>query len=156
MLTPVPERLSRPGPSFARERAVRVRDRSFRAGMARPTSTDDGWWLTVLWVIDDDEVISFREVAPLAGPPAGPPLLRLGPSFAGSLSGMILEENGRLATRLNVVSAPDDEARPWLAPLAIRAAFRWDPVRIAAMSANELADQVLDGFGRSVEGLTRP
>jgi hypothetical protein len=69
---------------------------------------------------------------------------------------MILEENGRLAMRLNVVAAPGDEARPWLAPLAIRAAFRWDPVRIAAMSANELADQVLEGFGRSVEGLSRP
>jgi hypothetical protein len=156
MLRYVSARLPRPGPSFASERALRVRERTYQAGMSQPTSTDDGWWLAVLWVTDDDGVISFRDVAPLAGPPAGPPLLRLGPAFAGSLSGMIVEENGRLAMRLNVVSPPDDEGRPWLCPLAIRAAFRWDPVRIAAMSANELAEQVLDGFRRSVEGLARP
>jgi hypothetical protein len=135
---------------------VRIRDHSLRAGMSRPTTTDDGWWLTVLWIADDDGVVSFRDAAPVAGPPTGPPLLRLGPAFAGSLSGMILEENGRLAMRLNVVAPPDDEARPWLCPLAIRAAFRWDPVRIAAMSGNELAEQVLGGFVRSVEGLARP
>jgi len=156
MLAWMPDRLPSPGPSFVREQDVRVGERRLRAGMARPTTTDDNWWLAVLWVIDDQGVISFADVAPGAGPPPGPPLLRLGPALAGSLSGMIAEENGRLAMRLNVVAPPDDPARPWRCALAIRAAFRWDPVRIAAVSANELAEQVLSGFRRSVEGLARP
>src|SRR6266550_2022571 len=120
MLAWMPDRLPSPGPSFVREQDVRVGDRHLRAGMARPTTTDDNWWLAVLWVIDDQGVISFADVAPAAGPPPGPPLLRFG------------------------------------CALAIRSAFRWDPVRIAAMSANDLAEQVLSGFRRSVEGLTRP
>ncbi len=119
-------------------------------------TTDDGWWLALLWVTDDDGVISFRQVAPAAGPPPEPPLLRLGPAISGALSGMILEENGRLSVRLNVVAPPDDPARPWLCPLAVRAGFRWEPMRAATMRSNEIAEMVLAAFRRSIEGLSRP
>ena len=64
--------------------------------MGRPTTLDDGWWLAILWVADDDGVVSFRDVAPAAGPPPEPPLARLGPALSGALSGFILEDGGRL------------------------------------------------------------
>ena len=48
--------------------------------MARPSDAPDGWWLAVVWVADDDGVVSFRDVAPDAGPPPDPPLGRLGPA----------------------------------------------------------------------------
>ena len=152
----MPERLPPPGPSFLREHELTVRDRRLIAGMSRPTTTDDGWWLAILWVADDDGVVVFRDLAPAAGPPADPPLARLGPSLAGSLSGMILEEAGRLSIRIATVVPPDDPNRPWKVPAAVRAAFKWEPMRAAAMRPNELADAVLAGFRRSVEGLSRP
>lgn len=152
----MPDRLPPPGPSFLREHELHVRDRRLLAGMSRPTTTDDGWWLAILWVADDDGVVVFRDLAPAAGPPADPPLVRLGPSFAGSLSGMILEEAGRLSIRIATVVAPDDPGRPWKVPAAVRAAFKWEPMRAAAMRPNELADAVLAGFRRSIEGLSRP
>lgn len=124
--------------------------------MGRPMTTDDGWWLAILWVADDEGIISFRQVAPAAGPPPEPPLLRLGPAMSGALSGMILEENGRLSVRLNVVAPPDDASRPWLSPLAIRAGFKWEPMRAATMRPNEIAEMVLAAFRRSIEGLSRP
>lgn len=151
----MPDRLPAPGPSFLREHEVRIGDRMLRAGMSRPTSGPDDWWLAVLWVADDEGVVSFTAVAPDAGPPPEPPLLRLGPALAGSLSGLILEENGRLAIRLSPVSPPDDPTRPWRCPLAVRAAFKWEPVRAAATPPPELAEMVLAGFRRSVEGLHR-
>jgi hypothetical protein len=124
--------------------------------MAKPTTGPDDWWLGVLWVSDDDGVVSFRDVAPAAGPPPEPPLLRLGPSLAGALSGLILEEDGRLAIRLTPVVAPDDPARPWRCPLAVRAAFRFEPALVQTIRPNELAEQVLSGFRRAVESLHRP
>jgi hypothetical protein len=139
-----------------REHEVRVGAHRFRAGMTRPSDAPDGWWLTVLWVADDEGVVSFRDVAPSAGPPPDPPLARLGPSVAGALSGLILEDAGRLQLRLGVVVPPDDPTRPWRGPLAIRAAFRFEPARAATMRANELAETVLVGFRRAVEGLGRP
>jgi hypothetical protein len=98
----------------------------------------------------------MRDLASPAGPPADPPLARLGPSFAGALSGMILEEAGRLSIRLATVIPADDASRPWRVPAAIRAAFKWEPMRAAAMRPNELAETVLAGFRRSIEGLSRP
>ncbi len=124
--------------------------------MSRPTTTDDGWWLAILWVVDDDGVVAIRDLAPAAGPPAEPPLARLGPSLAGALSGMILEEAGRLSIRLATVVPADDPTRPWRVPAAIRAGFKFEPMRAAAMRPNELAEAVLAGFRRSVEGLARP
>lgn len=151
----MPERLSPPAPSYIREREVRVGDRRYRAGMSRPTILDDGWWLVILWVADEGGVISFREVAATAGPPPDPPLARLGPAFSGSLSGLILEEDGRLSIRLAQVAEADDPRKPWLSPLAVRAAFRWEPMRAASMRPNELAEAVLAGFVRSVATLAR-
>jgi hypothetical protein len=123
--------------------------------MSRPT-TDDDWWLAIFWVTDADGVVSFRDLAPAGGPPPDPPLSRLGPALAGSLSGMILEEAGRLSIRLATVVPADDPARPWRVPAAIRAAFKWEPLRVAVMRPNELAEAVLAGFRRSIEGLGRP
>lgn len=133
-----------------------MRDVTYRAGMGRPSDAPDGWWLTLMWVADDEGVISFRDVAPAAGPSPDPPLARLGPALAGALSGLILEDAGRLQLRVAGLVPPDDETRPWRAPLAVRAAFRFEPARAAAMGANELAETVLAGFRRAVEGLGRP
>jgi hypothetical protein len=152
----VPDRLPSPGPSFLREQPVRIAERTFQAGMSRPSEAPDGWWLGILWVTDDQGVISFRDVAPDAGPPPDPPLARLGPAISGALSGMILEDDGRLQMRLGLVHPPDDSDRPWRVPLAVRAAFRFEPARAATMRSNELADTVLAGFRRSVEGLHKP
>lgn len=152
----MPDRLPHPGPSYLREQEVRIGDRRLSAGMGRPVDGPDGWWLGVLWVADEDGVVSFADVAPTAGPPPGPPLLRLGPALAGSLSGLILEEDGRLAIRLVPLVPPEDDTRPWRCPLAVRAGFRWEPALATTMTANQLADQVLAGFRRSVEGLHRP
>jgi len=123
--------------------------------MSRPSEGPDGWWLAVAWVVDDEGVVTFREVAPDAGPPPDPPLARLGPGVSGALSGLILEDAGRLQMRLGLVAPPDDPDRPWRSPLAIRAAFRFEPARAATMRPNELAETVLTGFRRAVEGLNR-
>ena len=151
----MPERLPAPGPSFLREHELRLREAVLWAGMSRPSLTDDGWWLALLWIRDDAGVVSFRDLASPAGPPAGPPLLRLGPAIANGLSGWIVEESGRLAIRLNVVAPPDDSTRPWLSPAAVRAAFKFEPARAAATRPNELAELVLTAFRRAVEGLAR-
>lgn len=156
MLPPVSERLPPPGPSFIREQPVRVGARTCRAGMARPTEAPDGWWLGVLWVVDDAGVVDFRDVAPVVGPPPDPPLARLGPAVSGALSGLILEDAGRLQMRLGLIKPPDRPDRPWRTPIAVRAAFRFEPARAATMSTNELAETVLTGFRRAVEGLSRP
>jgi hypothetical protein len=156
MLPLVSEPLPPPGPSFLREQVVRIGDHTFHAGMARPTSAPDGWWLAILWVTDGARVVTFRDVAPAAGPPPDPPLARLGPAVSGALSGMILEDDGRLQMRVGLIRPSDEPTRPWLASLAVRAAFRFEPARAAAMSQNELADAVLTAFRRAVEGLHRP
>lgn len=152
----MPDRLPPPGPSFLREHEVRIGDRTYRAGMARPSEAPDGWWLALLWVADEDGVIAFRDVAPAAGPPPDPPLGRLGPALSGALSGLILEDDGRLQLRVGGLVPPEDPALPWRAPLAVRAAFRFEPARAAAMRPNELAETVLAAFRRAVEGLARP
>lgn len=156
MLPPVPDQLPPPGPSFVREQPVRIGERVYRAGIARPTEAPDGWWLAIMWVVDEADVVSFRQVAPDAGPPADPPLARLGPAISGALSGLILEDAGRLQMRLGLIKLPDRPDRPWLVPLAVRAAFRFEPARAATMRPNELAQTVLTGFRHAVEGLHRP
>jgi hypothetical protein len=109
----------------------------------------------VMWVADDDGVVSFTSVGPTSGPPAESPLARLGRALAGALSGLIREEDGRLAIRLTPVVPPDDPARPWRCPIAIRAAIKWEAVRQAALPPAQLAELVLDAFSGSVEGLHR-
>ncbi len=155
MLDAMTLRLPPPGPSFVREHEVRIGERLMRAGMGRPSDAPDSWWLTVLWAVDDDGVVSFADVAPDAGPPPDPPLARLGPALAGALSGLIREEDGRLAIRLAQIAQPEDPLRPWHSPLAVRAAFGWEPARASTMRQNELADTVLAAFRRAIEGLHR-
>ena len=152
----MPTRTPAPGPSYIREHDVRVHDRAFRAGMGRPSDLDGGWWVTLVWVADEDGVATFRDIGPLGGPPPGPPTARLGPTLAGSLSGMILEEDGRLQLKVAPVNPPTEASRPWDAPALLLLGIRFEPMRAAAMSANELADAVLAGFRRSVESLSRP
>ena len=154
--SPVPDRLPSPGPSFLREQQLEVRGRGLRVGMSQPTTTDDGWWLAIVWVSDEEGVVSFVDLAPAGGPRPEPPLARLGPSLAGALSGLILEDAGRLCIRLATVVPANDPARPWRVPAAIRTAFRWEPMRAAAMRPNELAETVLAAVRRSAEGLGRP
>jgi hypothetical protein len=36
--------------------------------MAKPVDGPDDWWLAVLWVTDDEGVVSFREVGPAVDP----------------------------------------------------------------------------------------
>jgi hypothetical protein len=123
--------------------------------MSRPSTAPDGWWLAVLWVADDAGVIPFWQVGPAAGPPPDPPLARLGPAVAGALSGLIVEEGGRLGIRLGLIAPPDDPTRPWRSPLAVRAAIKFEPARAATMRPNELAQTVLGAFAQSVQGLAR-
>jgi hypothetical protein len=151
----VPDRLPPPGPSYLREHEIRVGDRVLRAGMARPSMAPDDWWLGVLWVVDDEGVVSFRDVASAAGPPPDPPLARLGPALAGALGGLIREEQGKLAIRLGPIAPPDDPDRPWVAPLAVRAAVGLEPARAATLRPNEIAEAILSAFRRAVEGLSR-
>jgi len=152
----VPDRLPLPGPSFLREHALEANGRSLRVGMTRPTTTDDGWWLAIAWIGDGEEVVSFVDLAPVAGPRPEPPLALLGPALAGALSGLILEDAGRLSIRLATVAPADDPTRPWRVAAAVRAAFRWEPMRAAAMRPNELAETFLAAFRRAAEGLARP
>src|SRR6185503_5390689 len=85
----VPDRLPPPGPSFLREQRLDVGDRHLSVGMSRPTTTEDEWWLAIVWVADAEGIVSFVDLAPAAGPRPEPPLTRLGPSLAGALSGLI-------------------------------------------------------------------
>jgi hypothetical protein len=124
--------------------------------MSRPSSPADDWWTAILWISGPDGLATFAELAPAAGPPPEPPLARLGPALAGGLSGMILEDAGRLQIRLGHVVPPDDPERPWRCPAILRAAFRWEPARAAAMRPNELATEVLTAFRRAAEALARP
>jgi len=123
--------------------------------MSRPAIPADDWWTAVLWVADADGLVTFAELAPAAGPPPDPPLARLGPSLAGGLSGLILEDAGRLQIRLGLVVPPEDPERPWRCPAVVRVAFRWEPARAAALQANALASEVLTAFRRAIEGLGR-
>lgn len=152
----MPDRLPPPGPSFLRAQRLDANGRVLRVGLSQPTTTDDGWWLAIAWVSDDEGVVSFVDLAPAAGPRPEPPLVRLGPSLAGALSGLILEDAGRLCIRIATVVPADDPTRPWRVPAAIRTAFRWEPMRAAAMRPNELAETVLAALRRSLEGLGRP
>jgi hypothetical protein len=150
-----------PGPSFLRPSGLRLHaapgdpGRAIELGMGRPSTTDDGWWLSHVWASDADEVVEMLDVAPPAGPPAAPPQAILGPVFAGALAGLIAEENGRQLVRLKLHPARHPE-RAWERPLIVQVAIKWDAVRAATMPANELARTVLEAFGRAVMAAGRP
>ena len=149
------ERLPAPGPSYLREQELRIGDRVLSVGMGRPSTPTEDWWTAILWVAEPPDLVSFVELAPAAGPPPDPPLARLGPALAGGLSGLILEDAGRLQIRLGLVIPPEDPERPWRCPAVVRAAFRWEPARAATLRPNALATEVLTAFRRAVEGLGR-
>ncbi len=125
--------------------------------MAKPSDAPDGWWLAVIWVTDE----RWRGQLPRRGAGRRPTArIRRSPGSArrvsGALSGMILEDDGRLQMRLGLIAQPDDQTRPWRVPLAIRVAFRFEPARVATMRPNELAETVLTGFVGAIERLNRP
>jgi len=144
-----------PGPSFLDEEEVPLpgppgqHGPTARVGMTRPSTTEDGWWLAVLYVRDDAGVLEAEEFAPRSGPPPAPPLFVLGPSLAGAVSGLVMEENGRQQIRLALPSSVD-ERRPWRQPLVLRMAVRWEPMRMATAQPTELAEAALRAFRRSL------
>ncbi|HYL41428.1 MAG TPA: hypothetical protein VET90_08975, partial [Candidatus Binatus sp.] len=97
----------------------------------------------------------FDDLTP-AGPPPEPPAARLGTAMAGGLSGLVLEDAGRLQIRLGPVLPPAAPERPWRAPAILRAAVRWEPARAAPLRPNELAGEVLTAFRRAAESVARP
>jgi hypothetical protein len=130
-------------------------ERRLTLGMSPPSAMDDGWWLATLWAVDAGGVVDALAVAPAAGPPPEPPLLVLGPAFAGALSGLIAQEDGRQMIRFRLPPAPN-EARPWERPLLVWLAVKWDPIRASVMRPNELAREVLRAFARAVESAAHP
>jgi len=156
-----PRRLPVPGPSFVPELELMVarpgsgRDLRVRAGLTAPSTTDDGWWLAVLFAHDDAGLVEAEELASPAGPPARPPLAVMGPVFSGALSGLVAEEGGRQQLRL-ALPASDDEQHPWRRPLVVRLAVRWEPARAATMSQEQLASEAVEAFRRALEAAGRP
>ena len=154
-------KLPAPGPSYIREETVTLRvaggspGRKLKAGMSQPSVMDDGWWLTHLWIADDEGIVEAAVVAPAAGPPPGTPVVALGPRVAGALSGLIDQEGGRQLIRLRMPPAAD-ESRSWQRPLLCMLAIRWDPVRASVMTRNELGRELLRGFAAAVEAIGRP
>jgi hypothetical protein len=118
--------------------------------MGAPQTLADGWWVTILWCEQDGSLLDFKDLAPDYGIPPGSPLLRLGPGLSGTLSGLILEENGRQQLRIRLGQPPRDEEAPWEAPLAVLVGFRFEPARQLAMRESELAATVLRAFRDSV------
>jgi hypothetical protein len=123
--------------------------------MSAPSTTDDGWWLGILWAQDDEGVVELERAASPAGVPPSPPLFVLGPAFAGALSGFVAEEGGRQALRIRLPPA-DPPDRAWSRPTILQVALRWDPVRAATMTPNELARTILEAFGRALSAAGAP
>jgi hypothetical protein len=121
--------------------------------MSRPIAADE-WWVAILWLQDEAGLASFEDLAP-GGPPPEPPVARLGQALAGGLSGLILEDGGRLQIRVAPVIPPDDPERPWRSPAIVRAGFRWEPARAATLRPNQLASEVLTAFRRALESTIR-
>jgi hypothetical protein len=138
----MPERLPHPGPGYLKPHEVRIGERRLEAAMAKPVDGPDDWWLAVLWVADDNGVVSFRDVAPVSGPPAEPPLVRLGPAFAGALSGLIREVDRR--RRLWFLPLRHREKRSWATADLARDFFGgWAPAdRDSVGDLHEIAEKL--------------
>jgi hypothetical protein len=121
-----------------------------RLGMLKPSIMDDGWWLTTLWVEDDEGVVETRAVAPLVGPPPVAPLAVIGPTLSNALMGLLDQQDGRQLIRLRMPPA-DDEAELWRRPLIILVAVRWDPVRASTMTTNQLAGELMRAFRNAID-----
>ncbi len=151
--TATPKELAVPGPSFLREQEVRVGDRRYFAGMSRPADADE-WWVAILWLADGGMLARFDDLTP-GGPPPEPPAARLGTSIAGNLSGLILEDAGRVQLRLGPVLPPSEPDRPWRGPAMLRIGIRWEPARAATLRPNELANEVLTAIRRAAESVVQ-
>jgi hypothetical protein len=149
----VVDRFPVPGAEFVPRHPLTLPVGPGYVAVTRPSELD-GWWLGVLWVGDEGGIVRFTDVGPAAGPPPDPPLARLGPALSGALSGLILEEDGRLCIRLAPVAPPEDPARPWRMPALIRAAFKFEPLRVGTMSEADLAETVLAAFRSAVASLS--
>ena len=148
---------SRPRPVVpARARGPRRRPRpSAPAWAARPRHPTAGGWPSS----GSPTTTASSASATSPRPPVRRPTRRSpvsGPAIAGALSGLILEDAGRLQLRLGAVAPPDDPTRPWRSPLAVRAAFRFEPARAATMRPNELAETVLAAFAEPSRASTGP
>jgi len=126
-----------------------------RLGMLRPSVMDDGWWLTTLWVEDEEGVVEARAVAPLAGPPPVAPLQVIGLTLSNALMGLLDQEDGRQLIRLRMPPA-DDEAQLWRRPLLVLVAVRWDPVRASSMTTNQLAGELMRAFRNAIDAAGAP
>lgn len=144
-MAPSEPRLPAPGPSYLRELELKPGD-PHRVGMTPPQTIADGWWVSLLWCERDGSLATFEDLAPATGTPPGSPLMRLGPGLAGTLSGLVLEEDGRQQLRLRLGQPPADENLPWEAPLTVLAGFRFEPARALTLRDNELALTVLTAF----------
>jgi hypothetical protein len=140
-----PPRLRAPGPSYLKELELRPGE-PFRIGMSVPQTMADEWWVAMLWCERDGDLAHFSDLAPRDGIPPGSPLMRLGPGLSGTMSGLILEEDGRQQLRLRLGQPPADDEQPWEAAIAVLAGFRFEPARAATMRDNELALTVLRAF----------
>ena len=145
-------RLPSPGPSYIKELPLQP-DGGLLVGMSAPQKLE-GWWLAMLWCERDHSVIEFADLAPAHGIPPGSPLMRLGPGISGSLSGLILEEDGRQQLRLRLGQPPANPEAPWLAPLVVVLALRFEPARVLTMRDSEVAGTVLEGFREAVRRLS--
>src|SRR3972149_1680635 len=120
-------RLPVPGPSFLRERTIRL-----HAGPSDPGGPV---------ALGIGRLPTGRRA--------------VGPVFAAPLAGLIGEENGRQLVRLKPHPAAD-ETQPWERPLIVQLAIRWDPVRAATMRPNALATEALEAFARAIQAAGRP
>jgi hypothetical protein len=114
--------------------------------MSQPQTLADGWWVALMWCDQDGLLLTFNDLAPDYGTPPGSPLLRLGPGLSGTLSGLVLDEDGRQQLRLRLGQPPADVEAPWDAPLMVLAGLRFEPARVLTMSDSELAQTVLSAF----------
>jgi hypothetical protein len=140
--------LPSPGPSYLRELPLHPGDDRL-VGMSAPQTLEE-WWIAMLWCERDHGLLDFSDLAPSYGIPPGSPLLRLGPGISGSLSGLILEENGRQQLRLRLGQPPQNEDDPWHAPLVVILGLRFEPAKLLTMRENEIAHEVLVAFREAV------
>ena len=72
---------------------------------------DDGWWLTTLWVEDDEGVVEARAGGAGRRPSAGGAAAAIGPVLSSALMGLLDQEDGRQLIRLRMPPA-EDEGQP--------------------------------------------
>ena len=153
------ERLPSPGASYLKMKPLLLEGRPgavVQTGMSTPTTMPDGWWVGMMWAEDEAGVVSCREVAPIAGPPPTPPLLRFGELMTNGLGDLLAVEEGRSCLKLRLLGEAPDAGEPWRRPLVLQVAAKWDPMRIATMTAAKVAEAALDAFTRAIEVAHRP